>query len=524
MWHTDPEQRPEFLRIAELLENEDLWIPGTDSNEFFRYKAMLDVAEQNPKQGIVHPSWISKTSQTGEFVRITREVSDFGEILVRIFGFVMNEDFALLVRQSFAAHNCIRAGVFSEFVKSRLVVPRPPATSFALNPLTGVLFDYSALEIFPSEVGRGAYGVVYKGRLDGEDVAVKRMSLTVDQNGLPSRLDEVAYRLCLAFREVMAPLYCRHPGVLRLLGWNYLRDMPEFVVVTEWMSHGALHVRHPLDATEKLIVLYGCSRALARMHSLKVVHRDLKPANIFLDEHNLPKIGDFGFAKMMLGGNTWTVGSPKYMAPEVLRAKRSSEARHTWSFPADVYAFAIIAWELLVGADWELPVLSSFDILEQRIVGGLRPPQHHSIAALHWDLLTKMWDGDPEKRPTIEAVCRMFELPRYWNDGIDQDRFLRYVRYVEAEEARGREGGMEWQEYLTQSASAKELVRRLMEEKSFAHMVVKLMGIVCGTRSGLNEEVMEVVSSCLETHEFLVPAIINRKAREPLNDIVDDSS
>jgi hypothetical protein len=290
------------------------------------------------------------------------------------------------------------------------------------------------------------------------------------------------------------------------------------------MSHRALEVRRSFDATERSIILYGCSRALARMHSLKVLHRDLKPANIFLDGNNFPKIGDFGFAKMMLGGNTWTVGSPKYMAPEVLRAKRSSEARDIWSFPADVYAFAIIAWELLAGGDWELPTLSSFDLLEQRIVRGLRPPRRHSISTLHWELLTKMWDGDPDKRPTFDAVCRMLELPRYWIDGVDQDRFLRYVRYVEAEEGREREAGMEWQEYLTQSASAKALVAKLMAEESFEGMVVRLMGIMCGTGTGLNEEVREVVANCLDTQEFLVPAIINSKARKPLNDIMEDSS
>jgi len=94
--------------------------------------------------------------------------------------------------------------------------------------------------------------------------------------------------------------------------------------------------------------------ALDFMHSKGVVHRDVKPANIFFDGFRNPFLGDFGIAKVvgddggLEKGQTLTathlaIGTPEYMAPELLSPKSVPDGR------ADQYALAISVYELLSG-------------------------------------------------------------------------------------------------------------------------------------------------------------------------------
>jgi serine/threonine protein kinase len=84
--------------------------------------------------------------------------------------------------------------------------------------------------------------------------------------------------------------------------------------------------------------------ALAITHSC-IIHRDLKPANILLGPNNTPKIIDFGFCEVIMGGGilrAFNVGSPAYMAPEALNKTLYSEKSDGWSL-------GIILYEMLHG-------------------------------------------------------------------------------------------------------------------------------------------------------------------------------
>ena len=94
--------------------------------------------------------------------------------------------------------------------------------------------------------------------------------------------------------------------------------------------------------------------ALDFMHGRGVVHRDVKPANIFFDGFRNSFLGDFGIAKVvgdeagLEKGQTLTathlaIGTPEYMAPELLSPRTQADGR------ADQYALAISVYELLAG-------------------------------------------------------------------------------------------------------------------------------------------------------------------------------
>lgn len=80
------------------------------------------------------------------------------------------------------------------------------------------------------------------------------------------------------------------------------------------------------------------------MHKLKIVHRDIKPENVLLDSSDLDviqcKITDFGFSKFMdprEGGLTETLGSPLYMAPEIIKKLPYDEKVDIWSTGVIIY-------------------------------------------------------------------------------------------------------------------------------------------------------------------------------------------
>ncbi|WP_394848902.1 serine/threonine protein kinase [Pendulispora brunnea] len=105
-----------------------------------------------------------------------------------------------------------------------------------------------------------------------------------------------------------------------------------------------------LEPDEALRYLHQVSMALDRTHHASIVHRDLKPANLFLTEgpDGKPrvKVLDFGVAKFIseagAGATTAIAGTPLYMSPEQCRGGKVTAA-------ADVYAFGMIAYTLLVG-------------------------------------------------------------------------------------------------------------------------------------------------------------------------------
>ena len=88
--------------------------------------------------------------------------------------------------------------------------------------------------------------------------------------------------------------------------------------------------------------------ALTYAHEKGVLHRDIKPSNILIDDRDLPYISDFGLARIAQVGDStishdMMLGTPFYISPEQARGERHLT-------PAtDVYAFAVILYELLTG-------------------------------------------------------------------------------------------------------------------------------------------------------------------------------
>lgn len=172
-----------------------------------------------------------------------------------------------------------------------------------------------------NELGRGGFGVVYKGELeDGTKLAVKRMVVGVMNN---KALDEFQ-------SEITVLSSVRHRHLVSLLGYSVEGD--ERLLVYEYMPQGALS-RHlfrwkslglePLSWTKRLIIALDVARGVEYLHSLahqSFIHRDLKSANILLDDDFRAKVSDFGLVKLAPDRErsvaTRLAGTFGYLAPE----------------------------------------------------------------------------------------------------------------------------------------------------------------------------------------------------------------
>jgi tetratricopeptide (TPR) repeat protein len=213
-----------------------------------------------------------------------------------------------------------------------------PGPSSASVPEPLAVPGYEAL----SELGRGAMGIVYRAwhaRLR-RAVALKALHAGA---GAPPEL--------LARLKVEAEAVARldHPGIVRIYEVGEVAGRPYLAL--ELVEGGSLEQKLrgvPQPAGPAARLTEQLARAVHHAHLHGVVHRDLKPSNILLDGDGAPKVGDFGLAKLTIGGDSATLsgmvlGTASYMAPEQALGKKDVGPA------ADVYGLGAILYEMLTG-------------------------------------------------------------------------------------------------------------------------------------------------------------------------------
>ncbi|MBW2262341.1 MAG: serine/threonine protein kinase [Deltaproteobacteria bacterium] len=254
-----------------------------------------------------------------------------------------------------------------------------------------------------AEIGRGGMGIVYRARDSVLDRVVALKELPAELK----RDDALATR----FRQE-ARLLARlaHPNIVQVFdlvddesGMWMAMELVEGRSLAELLDErGAL----PVDALVALAV--PMARAMAYAHASGVIHRDFKPDNVMLAEGSVPKVMDFGIAKLARQAPQLTqegsiLGSPAYMSPEQASGRKADAS-------TDVYAFGVTLYEMATGATPFQGDTAS--VLSQHITQPPPPPTQHApglpapLAALVLEMLAK----EPSDRPAdMEAVASRLE-------------------------------------------------------------------------------------------------------------------
>jgi len=194
------------------------------------------------------------------------------------------------------------------------------------------------------ELGHGGMGTVYLAAR-ADDQYQKRVAIKVVR-GLDS--DQIV-RHFRRERQILAAL--DHPNIARLLDGGTTEDgLPYFVMErVEGEPIDSFCDGRKLSVQERLKLFQGVCAAVQYAHQNLVVHRDLKPKNILVDAQGVPKLLDFGIAKLLnpeISGEAATgtvlAMTPEYASPEQMRGQPITTA-------TDVYSLGVVLYELLTG-------------------------------------------------------------------------------------------------------------------------------------------------------------------------------
>lgn len=201
------------------------------------------------------------------------------------------------------------------------------------------IHSLAELDVF-EEVGRGAFGVVFRGivKATGQEVAIKQIDL---ENELAD-LFEVN-------KEIQILSECRLPQITSYLGC-FVKGYKLWVIM-EYVNGGSLfELLRPGPITDEMTVSVISQQillALAYLHELGKIHRDLKSQNILLSQDGEVKLTDFGVSTQLYSNfsrrNT-TVGTPYWMAPEIILSNNGGH-----SFKADIWSLGCCLYELMTG-------------------------------------------------------------------------------------------------------------------------------------------------------------------------------
>lgn len=197
-----------------------------------------------------------------------------------------------------------------------------------------------------SVIGEGGMGVVYEAeRADGQyqhQVAIKVLQERLVSPQIVARFRDE--------RRILAAL--EHPGIVRLLdGGTTEQGLP--YIVMEYVS-GVCCTRYVRDVSvrQRVGLMVRVCEAVQHAHQRLVVHRDIKPSNILVTAHGVPKLLDFGIAKLLdpVAANSREARTrtgvalltPEYASPEQARGDPVSVG-------TDVYSLGAVLFELLVG-------------------------------------------------------------------------------------------------------------------------------------------------------------------------------
>ena len=262
--------------------------------------------------------------------------------------------------------------------------------------------EMNGLEIF-DEIGHGATSVVYKGRYNGKDVAVKIMKQ--DGGGFEKEL------------ELMMKL--KNPYIIEVYDKCVVSGHSGYVM--EYVGLGSLDVVMSQQVfSDGLKMRYGREICLGMryLHSMNIIHRDLKLENILVmstsesETSAICKISDFGTARetdisstiSMTQSMTMTsnIGTPLYMAPEILSGQSH------YSMKADIYSYGIVLcglWNQQIPySDESFSNVTEFltRITNQEHRPSLKPdcPQPYI------QLVSACLQSDPHSRPSFDEISK----------------------------------------------------------------------------------------------------------------------
>lgn len=301
-------------------------------------------------------------------------------------------------------------------------------TLFTMQDLRWATNDFDNCHV----LGRGGYGVVFKGKLEERhrEVAIKKTLMDTERQ---SNKDKKGF-----LNEINLLSQIKHENVVRLYGCCFEKHTP--LLVYEFVPNGSLFdllhkEKRIISLDDRLKIAEESAIALAYLHSFKphpIVHGDVKPSNILLDHDLTAKVADFGISKLLSANQTEALTSPEgtvdYVDP-ILKDEGLLSTKN------DVYSFGIVLLELLTRKQ---PAVGLARMSREKVTAALDEQIVHgeniSLLQVVVDLAVRCLSPEKEDRPTMEQVAselKGFKETLLWpkerreqDDSVDQSSSL----------------------------------------------------------------------------------------------------
>jgi len=266
------------------------------------------------------------------------------------------------------------------------------------------------------KVGAGGAGQVFRGTYSKHTVAIKELFATLID---PSDLQEFK-------KEAMLLASLRHPNIVMFYGVS--ENEKAFYIVTEYcptsldklLRKGGYRV----DPAKTLKMCAEIADAMTFLHERGIVHRDLKPHNMLLSPDGSIRICDFGIAKTVNSAKerahmTMQVGSPAYMAPELLGGYGDEDDGNAASFfnaksdevyKCDVYSYACVLCALWSGSHIYESMRDPMQVIIGVRLKGLRPQIPKTCPDAVAALMRICWQEKPALRPAFPEIAETLRL------------------------------------------------------------------------------------------------------------------
>jgi eukaryotic-like serine/threonine-protein kinase len=246
-------------------------------------------------------------------------------------------------------------------------------------------------------IGEGGMGEVYRAARADEQYQ-KQVAIKIVKLGLDTPFALARFR---GERQILASL--EHPNIARLLDGGTTENGLPFVVMelVEGQRLDEYCDVHKLATTERLELFLQICAAVQYAHQRLIIHRDIKPGNVLVNAEGVPKLLDFGIAKILESNEASLqpaqttslvrLLTPQYASPEQIKGEPITTA-------SDVYSLGVVLYELLTGrAPYNVPTHTPHEL--SRAVCETEP-ERPSMAVLRKQLPA----NEGERRPADESA------------------------------------------------------------------------------------------------------------------------
>jgi serine/threonine protein kinase len=221
-------------------------------------------------------------------------------------------------------------------------------------------------------------------------------------------------------------------SIIKLYGITQKPETKDYMMVLEYAENGSLRSyldQNALNWEKKIRNIHYIALGLGEIHQKGLIHRDLHINNILMNETNTC-ITDMGLCRPANSdaSEKTNYGVLPYMAPEILRGKKYTQA-------ADIYSFGIIMYEIISGLPPYYDVAHDA-ILTISICKGQRPEFKIKVPQLIIDLINRCLDANSSARPTAEEIksilCTWWkEIDDNLNNPSIQGELIKQIREAE---------------------------------------------------------------------------------------------